>query len=212
VPFVSLAGTPDEQAHAVREARTFAQWWHDEYGVPVFLYDDADPAGRDLPHARKHAFVRRDPDVGGAEPHPVLGATAVGARRPLVAVNCMLISRDLTVARRIARAMREKDGGLPGVRALAFLLTEADRTQVSMNLADLDRTGVQDAVLQVRALARESRTDVASVEFVGLLPRREYDRCAPDFRDWAGIDLAMTVEARLGRGPRWMPGDAAPGA
>ena len=57
------------------------------------------------------------PDFGPDAPHPTLGATAVGARKPLVAINLLLVTRDVAVARRIAREIREQDGGLPGVRA-----------------------------------------------------------------------------------------------
>jgi glutamate formiminotransferase len=208
VPFVALGGTTAERTQAAEEARAFAQWWAETGEVPVFLYDDADPEGRDLPHARSHAFKSRAPDFGPGAPHPRLGATAVGARRPLIAINCVLVSRDVSIARRIARMMRERDGGLRGVRALGFALPDADRVQVSMNLTDIDRTGVQDACLHVRELAQELGTDVAAVELVGLLPRRELDRCSDDFLVWSGIDAGATIEGRIGHGPRWWPGDA----
>jgi glutamate formiminotransferase len=210
VPFVALGGTKAERAQAGEEAKQFGEWWAHEFAVPVFLYDDADDEGRDLPHARTHGFRTRPPDFGPDAPHPRLGATAVGARKPLVACNCVLVSREITVARRIAREMRERSGGLQGVRALGFFLPDAKRAQVSMNLFDLDRTGVQDAILHVRELARRHGTDVASVELVGLLPRREVDRCDDDFLEWSGLDATATIEARVGHGPRWWPGDPLP--
>ncbi len=122
----------------------------------------------------------------------------------------MLVSRDVSVARRIARDMRERSGGLRGVRALGFFLPEAGRAQVSMNLVDLDHTGVQDACLHVRALAIRQGTDVASVELVGLIPRRDLDQCTDDFLQWSGLDVDSTVEVRVGKGPRWWPGDPRP--
>ena len=210
VPFVALGGTNAERDQAANEARRFGAWWADNYDVPVFLYDEADPDHRDLPHARAHGFKSRPPAFGPAQPHPTLGATAVGARRPLVAINCVLVTRDVVIARRIARSMRERDGGLRGVRALGFFLADVNRAQVSMNLTDLDRTGVQDAVLHVRNLARQSGTDVAAVELVGLVPRREIDRCTDDFLVWSGIDAMSAIEARVGKGPRWWPGDPVP--
>lgn len=210
VPFVALGGTNVERAQAADEARAFAQWWAREYTVPVFLYDDADEQGRDLPHARTHGFRSRRPDFGPDEPHPRLGATAVGARRVLVAVNCVLVTRDVSVARRIARMLRERDGGLRGVRALGFFLPDARRAQVSMNLTDLDHTGVQDACLHVRELAQRLGSDVARVELVGLVPRRELDRCSDEFLEWSRIDATSTIEARIGHGPRWWPGDPPP--
>jgi glutamate formiminotransferase len=210
VPFVALGGTKIERAQAADEARAFGEWWAREFAVPVFLYDDADPEGRDLPNARSTSFRSRAPDFGPAQAHGRLGATAVGARRPLVAVNCVLVSRDISVARRIARDMRERTGGLRGVRALGFFLPEAKRAQVSMNLVDLDHTGVQDACLHVRNLARRYGTDVANVELVGLIPRRDLDRCTDDFLQWSRLDAESTVEVRVGKGPRWWPGDAPP--
>lgn len=207
VPFAALGGTKAEREVAAETARRFGEWWADAHGVPVFLYDDADDERRDLPHARRHAFRSRAPDFGPSEPHPRLGATAVGARKPLVAVNCLLVTRNVEVARRIARELREADGGLPGVRALGFMLATAERAQVSMNLVDLDRTGLQDACLAVRELARTEGTDVASVELVGLVPRRDLDRCTDDFLAWSKLDASSTIEARLGLGPRWLPGD-----
>jgi glutamate formiminotransferase len=210
VPFVALGGTNTERAQAAGEARAFGAWWGDEQGVPVFLYDEADPNKRDLPHARTHGFKSRQPDFGPDRPDPKLGATMVGARRPLVAINCVLVTRDVTVARRIARSMRERDGGLRGVRALGFFLPDAHRAQVSMNLTDLDHTGVQDACLHVRSAAHTLGTDVASVELVGLVPRRELDRCSDDFLTWSRIDATSTIEVRVGKGPRWWPGDPLP--
>lgn len=207
VPFVALGGSNAERIQAGADAREFAEWWANDFAVPVFLYDDADPERRDLPNARSTSFRSRAPDFGPDQPHPRLGATAVGARAPLVACNCVLVSRDISVARRIARGMRERSGGLRGVRALGFLLPETERVQVSMNLVELERTGVQDACLHVRELARGFGTDVASVELVGLIPRRDLDRCTDDFLVWSGLDAESTIEARVGKAPRWWPGD-----
>jgi glutamate formiminotransferase len=103
--------------------------------------------------------------------------------------------------------VRERDGGMPGVRALGFRLPDADCAQVSMNLTDLDRTGMQAACLQVRGLARGLGTDVSDVELVGLVARRELERCSHDFLTWSRIDSASTIEARIGHGPRWSPGE-----
>jgi glutamate formiminotransferase / 5-formyltetrahydrofolate cyclo-ligase len=206
VPFVALGGTKGERSLAAVAAREFGQWWAETHDVPVFFYDDADPGGRDLPHIRRDAFRTREPDFGPDTPHPSLGVTAVGARKPLVAINLLMATRDLAVARHIAREIREQNGGLAGVRALGLMLASAGRPQVSMNLVDLDRTGIEDACLAVRELARREQTDVASVEVVGLVPRRYLDRCSDEFLTWAAIDGSAAIEARVGHGPRWLPG------
>jgi glutamate formiminotransferase / 5-formyltetrahydrofolate cyclo-ligase len=207
VPFVALEGTAAATDFAAATARGFGQWWAQTHLVPVFLYDDADSEGRDLPSVRRDAFRSRQPDFGPAAPHPTLGASAVGARKPLVAINLALVSDDVAIARRIARMIRERDGGLPGVRALGLMLALAGHAQVSMNLTDLDRTGIEAACVEVRRVARKEGTDVDAVELVGLVPRRDLDRCSEDFLRWAGIDATAAVEARIGHGPRRLPGD-----
>jgi glutamate formiminotransferase len=212
VPFVALGGTDAERERAAATARDFGAWWAETHDVPVFFYDDADPEARDLPHIRRHAFATRPPDLGPAAPHPTLGATAVGARKPLVAINLVLVADDVVIAQRIARQVRERDGGLPGVRALGLMLESKGRPQVSMNLVDLDRTGVEAACLEVRELARREHTDIGSVELVGLVPRTDLDRCSDEFLAWSGIDATAAIESRVGHGPPRLPGDGAPGS
>ena len=111
VPFVALEDSDAARAAAAVHARAFGIWWAERFAVPVFFYDDADAARRDLPSVRRDAFRARSPDCGPQEPHPRLGATAVGARRPLVAINCELATgargdrardRDARVARATA--------------------------------------------------------------------------------------------------------------
>lgn len=197
VPFVALGPTNAEHELAVDAAHSFARWWSAAYEVPCFMYDDAHPDHRDLPEVRRVAFRIHRPDYGPDAPHPTLGATAVAARKPLVAINCLLLAHDVEIARRIARAVRESSGGLRGVRALGFHLAAEDRAQVSLNLVDLDRTGLQDAVLHVRELARDAHTDVIRVELVGLVPRRELDRCSEEFLQWSRLDGTQTIEAKI---------------
>lgn len=194
VPFVALDEPIDE---AMAAAGSFAGWIAETLGVPVFRYDAADPAGRTLPEVRRDAFVRRPPDEGPPQPHPRLGAVAVGARHPLVAVNCWLDAADLPLARAVAAAVRERDGGLPGVRALGLALPSHGVSQVSMNLVDLGRTGLEQACTAVRDRVEASGGQVTRVELVGLVPAAELERCSQEFRGWAGIGPDVTIEARL---------------
>jgi glutamate formiminotransferase len=214
VPFVPLpsAGPPartDAGASGLMVAGEVARAWGqraaDELGVPVFLYGSADPEGRSLPEVRRGAFQERRPDFGPAEPHPTAGAMAVGARPILVALNCELaagaggrdLGAELAVARTVARAVRERDGGLPGVRALGFDLASKGRAQVSMNLVDLAATGVETACEAVRREAHRQGRSITAVELVGLLPAAELERCSREFVDWSGLSPDQTIEARL---------------
>ncbi|HVW34989.1 MAG TPA: glutamate formiminotransferase [Acidimicrobiia bacterium] len=203
---------------AANLARRWAGEVAAELALPVFLYDAADPAHRSLPDTRRAAFRERAPDFGPAVPHPTAGAVAVGARPVLVALNCEVapgvgsrpdrgagaegapaggLEADLAVARAVARAVRERDGGLPGVRALGFALASRGRAQVSMNLVDLAVTGVEEACRAVRRAASERGRDVAAVELVGLLPAAELERCRGEFLTWSGLGPDRTIEARL---------------
>ena len=206
VPFVALSGTPEARASAVRTAQYFAGWLGDTLDVPTFLYGEADPQERPLPRLRRDAFVRRMPDYGPSEPHPKLGATAVGARPALVAINCELDRDDVDLARRIAGDVRERGGGLPGVRALGFELASRRRAQVSLNVTNLDATGVEEACAEVARAAGAEGADVARIELVGLMPRAALVECSPEFRRRAGLGDDQTIEGRreshtMGRKP-----------
>lgn len=194
VPFVAL---DEEHEVAADAALAFAAWAVEELALPVFFYDDADPKRRSLPELRADAFVKRPPDAGPVRPHPTLGAVAVGARPPLVAVNCWLDTNDMIVARGIAHRVREVDGGLPGVRALGLMMDTAGVAQVSMNLVDLPVTGVEAACSAVRDAAGRDDFEVTRVEIVGLMPAFELARCSEEFREWAGLSDDVTIEARL---------------
>jgi glutamate formiminotransferase len=195
VPFVALEGSTSQDA--VDAAVAFAAWVAEALALPVFLYDAADAGRRSLPETRRAAFIARAPDFGPAQSSPTLGAVAVGAREPLVAVNCELGRDDLALARAIAARVRERDGGLRGVRALALRLGSVGRVQVSMNLVALERTGLEEAYRAVDRCARDAGTTVSRVELVGLLPAAELARCDDEFCAWTGIGPGDTIEARL---------------
>src|SRR5207245_9641532 len=104
-----------------------------EVRAPCGLQDEAG-SGRWLAAGRLRAFADLAPDFGGPGPDAVAGAVAVGAREPLVAYNVDLDTADLGLARRIAASVRERDGGLPHVRALGLPLPSRGIVQVSTNL------------------------------------------------------------------------------
>lgn len=195
VPFVALG--PTATSRAVDAALAYAEWIVATHGVPVFLYGDADPAARTLPEARRDAFGVRRPDLGPTTPHPRLGAVAVGARPPLVAINVELASDDLGLARRVAGVVRERDGGLPGVRALGLALPERGHTQVSMNLVALERTGIEEACTEVERLLRAEGVGVDRIELVGLVPEAARARCSAGFLERWGIGPDRSVERRV---------------
>lgn len=195
VPFVALGSTPPDVA--VSAAHAFGDWLARVHHVPVFFYAQASDDDRTLPDIRRDAFRALAPDRGPREPDARFGATAVGARPPLIAVNVELDSTDLALAQRIARETRERDGGLLGVRALGFALASRGRVQVSMNLVDLGTTGIERACAEVRNRARTLGARALGVEVVGLLPEAEIERCSAEFLAWARLGSENTVESRV---------------
>jgi glutamate formiminotransferase len=110
------------------------------------------------------------PLYGPARLHPTAGAVLLGVRPPLVAFNVDLGTDDVEVARAIAAAVRERDGGLPGVQALGLRLGRSGRAQVSMNLIDVGATPLHLVVAEVARLAAEHGVAAERGELVGLMP------------------------------------------
>ncbi|HEX9342322.1 MAG TPA: glutamate formimidoyltransferase [Actinomycetota bacterium] len=162
-----------------------------EVGIPVYFYGAAArrPERAALPRVRGRGFEAlltsaasdpdRAPDLGGPAPHPTAGATAIGVRSFLIAYNVNLASDDLAAARSIATAVRERDGGLPAVRALGLALPGRGLTQVSMNLLDYRVTPPAAAFAAVAALAAQRGVEVAESELVGLIPEAAIDGVDP---------------------------------
>src|SRR5436309_2376728 len=112
----------------------------------------------------------RTPDVGPRRLHPTAGACIVGARPVLIAWNVNLRTADIRVAKRIAKAIRESDGGLPAVRAKGFELADRGLVQVSMNMVDYRKTSLVQAYEAIRSRAAKEGVEIAETEIVGLVP------------------------------------------
>jgi glutamate formiminotransferase len=179
VPFVPLGDTPMEMA--VAAAGRLAPEVAARFGMPVYLYEQAarSPGRLALAEIRRGGFERLAakladpawaPDFGPARAHPTAGATVIGARFFLIAFNAVLATADVSVARAIARRVRESGGGLPAVRAMGVPLASRGLAQVSMNLVDYRRTPPARALERVEAAAAALGTRVVETEIVGLVP------------------------------------------
>ncbi len=188
LPFVPVRGVTVEEcvplAHAA--GRRIA----DELGIPVYFYESAAlrPERRNLADVRRGGFEllreqiaalpERAPDVGGPRVHESAGACIVGVRPLLVAYNVNLKTNDLTIARRIARAVRGRDGGLLHLKALGFELESRGVVQVSMNLTSYAETNLHHAFEAVRREAEALGVEILGSEIVGLVPQAALDRAA----------------------------------
>jgi glutamate formiminotransferase len=204
VPLVPLR---PEQEEAAREAALeLSDRIAAELELPVFLY------GRLTVDGREPAFFRRGgpeelqrrvdagelvPDRGPPRLHPTAGAVLVGVRRPLIAFNVNLRATDVEVARNIARLVRERDGGFPGVRALGLDLPSAGLVQVSMNVTDWEASALHEIVERIVEAARERGAEVSGSELVGLMPAGAAVAAAGSVLRIEGFDPSRVLELRL---------------
>jgi glutamate formiminotransferase len=179
VPFVPISGMTMDAA--VKIANTVARRISDELNVPTYLYSAAatTPTRKRLPDVRQGQYEglktaitkpERKPDYGDPKMHPSAGATAVGARPPLIAFNVNLGTANLQIAKTIAKGVRESSGGLMNVQALGVDLAEQGIVQVSMNLLDYTKTPIHRAYELVRIEAERYGVSVVASEIVGLVP------------------------------------------
>lgn len=193
VPFVSLrldteglvTDGPIAEGEAARDV--FVAWASESLGLPCFAYGPE----RSLPEVRRNAFASVAPDAGPGEPHPTLGACAVGARPVLVAYN-LWIDADLATARAIARTIRTGE-----LRALG--LQTGERVQVSCNLIAPFELGPAEAYDAVTAIAEKAGAVVTGTEVVGLVPERVLRNTPRDRWRQLGLDPGHTIEAALRR-------------
>ena len=143
-------------------ARTLGERIWRELRVPVYLYEAAAlrPECKRLENVRKLAPAGLTPDFGTGR-HPTAGASVVGARKFLIAWNINLRTNDLTVARGIAREIREvvPEGCQPSKSIGLPLGVWRGQVQVSINLVDFERTPLY---VVFHAVKRKMRCRAAS--------------------------------------------------
>jgi glutamate formiminotransferase len=203
VPIVPIE--QDAMERAKETALDVAESIGGELGLPVFLYGE-------VGGGRRPVFFRRGgldelrrrvedrelvPDFGPLEVDPRAGVVLVGARKPLVAYNVELATDDLAVARRVAAAVRESSGGMPGVQAIGLDLPRSGCIQVSLNVIDLDRTPLHEAFERVRTEAEREGVEVSGGELVGLVPERVLEASRAAGVQVPGVDEAHVIERLL---------------
>ena len=178
IPFIPVSGCTMEEARSLALALGRELW--KKLKLPVYFYGEAAkiPERKELPCVRTGGYFRlkneidlpqRRPDLGKGL-HNTAGAVAVGARDFLIAFNVNLNTPDPTIAQSIAKNIREKSGGLPGVRALGVELISRSITQVTINITDHQETSLEKVLEEVKKWAKEYRVEVIESEIVGLTP------------------------------------------
>jgi glutamate formiminotransferase/formiminotetrahydrofolate cyclodeaminase len=207
VPFVPLGEAT--MPEAIRLAERLAQRVWTELQLPVYLYGQvARRAERaDLAVVRRGEFegIRdsiatdpaRAPDLGNAAVHPTAGIVAIGARPILIAYNAYLSTSDVAIAKKVAKSVRARDGGLAEVKALGFDIEERKQAQVSMNLTDHRRTPIHRALELVRREAQRYGVQVTDSEIVGLVPEDALFDSAEYYLQLNQFDRATILERKV---------------
>ncbi|GAC1470063.1 MAG: glutamate formimidoyltransferase [Chloroflexota bacterium] len=180
VPFIPLGDS--SMTDAILAARSFGERVASALEIPVYFYEEAAtrPERQNLENVRQRGFEdlrdrighdeTRRPDLGAACVHATAGAIAIGARGPLIAYNIYLHTRDLSIAKAIAKTVRHSSGGLRFVKALGLDIPARGQVQVSMNLTNFKKSALQTVFNLVRAEAEARGVLVAESEIVGLVP------------------------------------------
>lgn len=176
-PFVWLGPQTKEEARA---AAGLAAERLGEAGIPVFLYGELASSEQRVERAwfrrggpdelnRRMESGELRPDFGPELPHPVMGATLVTARPPLVAFNVELEGGEPGLAESIAAGLRESGGGPRGLRVIGLELSTG-RGQVSMNVGEPSEGALGEIVERITAEAEAGGGVAVEAELVGLVP------------------------------------------
>jgi glutamate formiminotransferase len=206
IPFIPVGGVTMAECSEIAEqvGKRIGQ----ELNVPVYLYAESArvPQRRQLPTIREgefEGFAEKikdpawQPDFGPAERHPTAGCVAVGARNFLIAYNIDLDTSDLTIAKRIAKSMRESSGGLMNVQAKGIFLEDRQLAQVSMNILNFATTPLYRVFELVRMEAARYGVGIVNSELIGLAPAQVFMDVASYYLQLPGLSRDALVETRI---------------
>jgi glutamate formiminotransferase / formiminotetrahydrofolate cyclodeaminase len=207
VPFIPIEGVTIEDCVALAR-RVGHEIWK-RYRIPVFFYEAAAtrPDRTNLENVRRGQFeglreemrtnLDRQPDVGEPKVHPTAGVTVVGARKFLIAYNVNLNTADISIANKIAKAIRYSSGGLRYVKSMGVELKARNLAQVSINLTDFEQTPMHRVYEMVKREAERYGATPVGSEIVGLIPKKAIEMAADFFLQLENFSPAQVFENKL---------------
>jgi glutamate formiminotransferase / 5-formyltetrahydrofolate cyclo-ligase len=206
IPFIPILGVKMEDC--VKMAKELGKRLADELDIPVYLYEEAAsaPERKNLSAVRRGQYEgltetisrpERKPDFGPARINLKAGATAVGARPPLIAYNINLDTADLEIAGNIARAIRGSSGGFPSIKALGIMIEETGKAQVTINVCDFKKVPLYRVFEMVKREAERYGVLITGSEVIGLVPLEALADTAGFYLQFTGFDRGQVLENRL---------------
>ncbi len=207
IPIFPLANITLEECVALAEE--IGAEIYKRFEVPVYFSGDNARAEerKTLDYIRKGQYEglkevahlpERAPDIGPAALHPSAGATIVSAATTgLVAVNVVLDTTDVKIAKAIAKNVRGPSGGFSTIRAVGFPLSDRNQVAVSMNMFDTVNTPIYRVYQVVESEAKRWGVPVVGTQIVGMLPQEALISCAEHFLKLEDFDRDQIVENHL---------------
>lgn len=179
VPFIPIRNVSMEDC--VELARKFGETLAKKCGVPVYLYEEAQPKPerKDLDWIREGEYEKldemiikpgREPDFGPAKFVPTAGAAITGARKIMVGFNVNLGTADLKIAKKIAKALHAQKGGFSNVKAMAAFIPEKNVTQIGMSISDFEKTPLYRVFEMLKVECVRYNAPIIDSEFCGMAP------------------------------------------
>jgi len=207
VPFVPFSGVTMQEC--IDLAKRLGERVGRELNIPVYLYEAAatKPERTNLENIRRGQYEglkteiekpERQPDYGPSK-LPKAGATVIGARNPLIAFNAYLTTDDVSIAKKIAKAVRQSSGGFRYVKGLGLLVE--GRAQVSMNLTNFRETPIARVVEFIRREAERYGVGIHHSELIGLIPQEALVDAAVWYTQLDAFSPEQILESRLFSSP-----------
>lgn len=206
VPFIPIKNM--SMAECVTLAKEVGELIALHANVPVFLYEAAATAihrenladirkGEYEGMAKKMTDDRWKPDFGPDQPHSTAGVVAVGARMPLIAFNIDLATTDVSIANKIAKAIRNSSGGYRYIKAGGVEVKERGLVQVTMNITDYTKTPIYRVFETVKMEAMRYGVAVCGSEIVGLVPMEAIVESAAYYLRFNNVNKDKILETQL---------------
>ena len=179
VPFVPAQNVSIEEC--IELSNRFAEEMAKE-GVPVYLYEESAKLleRKNIDKIRMGEYEglkesietdpNRKPDFGPSKFHPTAGAIVTGARYPLISFNINLGTKNVKIAKKVAKAIHLQSGGLVNVKAMGTDLKERDCVQVGISNINFKKTPLYRQMELVRIEAARYGVSIVGTELIGVLP------------------------------------------